>query len=147
MIRVLVANDQKLVRGGWRAILTTAPDIQVIGEARSGKEAVEFALKFRPDVILMDVEMPEMDGLEATRSIHLQDAKIAILMVDMTCEEMTVRQALEYGATGYIAEYDFLKELVPGVRAVREQKNYFSPSIARMLPDWRSGHLPGLEKA
>ncbi len=147
MIRVLVADDQRLARKGWCAILALAPDMEVIGEARSGKEAVELALKLRPDVILMAVEMPELDGLEATRCIHLQDAKIAILMVDMIDEGATVQQALECGASGFVAGYDFLKELVPGVRAVHEQRHYFSPSIAAMLPDWRNGHPPRQEKA
>jgi DNA-binding NarL/FixJ family response regulator len=146
MIRVLVVDDQKLVRKGWCAVLSQAPDIEVVGEARSGKEAAELALKLRPDVILMDDSMPEMDGLEATRQIHLQNDKISIVMVAMTYEEAPVRQALAYGAKGYIAKHEFLNELVPGVRAVRDGSYHFSPSIAKMLPEWRTGHLPETKK-
>ncbi len=135
MIRVLMVDDQKLVRDGWRALLTRTSDIQVVGAARSGKEAVELAINLKPEVILMDVSMPEMDGLEATRQIHLQNGKISVLMVAANYEEATVRQALAYGAKGYIAKHEFLAELVPGVRAVHEGKTYFSPSIAKMLPD------------
>jgi DNA-binding NarL/FixJ family response regulator len=94
----------------------------------------------------MDVRMPEMNGLEATRQIHRQNAKISILMVAMTHDEATVRQALEYGAQGYISKDEFLRELVPGVRAVSEGKKYFSPSIAKMLPDQRDGQPPGTKK-
>jgi DNA-binding NarL/FixJ family response regulator len=147
MIRVLVVDDQKLVRDGWCAVLARTSDIQVVGEAGSGKEAVEQALKLGPDVILMDVRMPVMNGLEATRQIHLQNGKISVLMVAMTFEEAPVRQALAYGAKGYIAKHEFLTALVPGVRAVHEGKHYFSPSIATMLPDWRNGQPPETKKS
>ncbi len=147
MIRVLVVDDQRLVRDGWCALLSQASEMEVVGEARDGKEAVEQALKLRPDVILMDVTMPVMNGLEATRQIHLQNGQISILMVAMTFEQATVKQALAYGAKGYIAKHEFLKELVQGVRAVHEGKSYYSPSIATMLPDWRNGQPPETKKA
>jgi DNA-binding NarL/FixJ family response regulator len=142
MIRVLVVDDQKLVRDGWCAVLARTSHIKVVGEARSSKEAVELALKLVPDVILMDVSMPGMDGLEATRQIQLQNDKISILMVAMAHEEATVRQALESGAKGYVAKHEFLNERVPGVRAVHEGKNYSSPSVAKILAGWRKGHPP-----
>ncbi len=142
----LVGIDRQPVRKGWCAVLLLAPDMRVVGEARSGEEAVELALRLLPDIILMDVSMPEMDGLEATRQIHVQNDKIAILMVDMTCEEATVRQALEDGVQGYIAMHEFSTELVPGVRAVHAGKTYFSPSIAKILPDHRNGQPPRSKK-
>jgi DNA-binding NarL/FixJ family response regulator len=135
VIHVLIADDQKLAREGLKAVLSTARDIAVVGMACDGKETVDLALRLKPDVVLMDIEMPGMNGLQATGEIHRRAPEVAVLIVAWAYDLPLVRQALDNGAKGFVAKNEFAQELIPAVRAVHEGKTYFSASIAKMLSE------------
>jgi DNA-binding NarL/FixJ family response regulator len=131
VIHVLIADDQKLAREGLNALLSTVQDIAVVGMARDGKEAVNLALRLKPDVVLMDIEMPGTNGLQATGEIHRRAEEVAVLIVAWAYDLPLVRQALDNGARGFVAKNEFVQELIPAVRAVREGKTYLAPPSPR----------------
>ena len=147
MIRVLIADDHKLVREGYSALLKKEKDIQIVGEAKDGLEALVLVHRLNPDVVLMDIQMPRLDGLKATRLITAQERCTRVLVVTMSTEKGLVQQALENGAKGYIVKSDTFKELVPAIRAVRENKPYFSASISRWVRDLPVGAFVPKSKA
>ncbi len=114
-IRVLIADDEALLRGGVRMILDAQPDIEVVGEAADGADAVEQARRLRPDVVLMDVRMPDMDGLEATRAIKRDRPLVGVLMVTMHEDPDYLLEALKAGAAGYVLKEADQDELVSAV--------------------------------
>ncbi len=117
MIRVLIADDQRLVREEQHLLLQRATDIEVIGEARDGQEAVVLAGELSPDVITMDIKMPRLDGLAATREI-VKQRQLPILIVAGSWSRELLDTALRNGSKGYVAKPDAYTELVPGVRAL-----------------------------
>jgi DNA-binding NarL/FixJ family response regulator len=135
VIDVLLADDQALVRAGFRALLDAQPDIQVVGEARDGAEAVSMAGELRPDVVLMDVRMPVLDGLSATQRIvadqRLADVKIVILTTFELDEY--VFEALRLGASGFLVKDTEPADLVRGVQAVASGDALLSPGVTRRL--------------
>ena len=135
MIRVLLADDQALVRAGFRALLDAQPDIEVVGEADDGNAALRMAAELRPDVVLMDIRMPGMDGLEATRRIvqdaHLDRTRIVILTTFDVDEY--VFEALRVGASGFLVKDTGPDELLQGVRAVAQGDALLSPGVTRRL--------------
>jgi DNA-binding NarL/FixJ family response regulator len=135
MIRVLLADDQALVRAGFRALLEAEPDIEVVGEAGDGDEAVRLATSLVPDVVLMDIRMPGSDGLEATRRIvsdeRLPEARI-IILTTFGLDEY-VFEALRLGASGFLVKDTEPLDLLRGVRAVAGGDALLSPSITRRL--------------
>jgi DNA-binding NarL/FixJ family response regulator len=135
VIRVLLADDQALVRAGFKALLDAQDDIEVVGEAADGDEAVRLARLERPDVILMDVRMPGLDGLEATRRIatdaHLDGVRVVILTTFELDEY--VFEALRNGASGFLVKDTEPVELLAGVRAVARGDALLSPSVTRRL--------------
>jgi DNA-binding NarL/FixJ family response regulator len=135
MIRVVLADDQVLVRAGFRALLDAQADIEVVGEAGDGKDAVRMAVDLKPDVVLMDIRMPEMDGLEATRRIvqdeHLDRTRIVILTTFDVDEY--VFEALRVGATGFLVKDTEPELLLQGVRAVARGDALLSPRVTRRL--------------
>jgi DNA-binding NarL/FixJ family response regulator len=135
VIHVLIADDQRLAREGLNAVLSTAGDMAVVGIARDGKEAVNETLRLKPDVVLMDIEMPRLNGLQATGEIHRHAPDVAVLIVAWAYDLPLVRQALDNGAKGFVAKNEFAQELIPAVRSVREGKTYFSASIAKLLAE------------
>lgn len=139
VIRVLITDDQPLVRAGLQALLRRDKEIEIVGEARDGQEAVQLAEKLCPDIILMDVKMPNLDGIEATRRIHSENDSSRILMVAMSYDEKSVRRALASGARGYVDKSSMTDELIPAVRAVHGGQRYFSSSVAALFPDLISG--------
>jgi DNA-binding NarL/FixJ family response regulator len=135
MIRVLLADDQALVRAGFRALLDAEPDIEVVGEAGDGAQAVRLAAQTRPDVILMDIRMPGMDGLAATRRIAADPTQAEVRIVILTTFEVDeyVFEALRSGAAGFLVKDTEPVELVRGVRAVAAGDALLSPSVTRRV--------------
>jgi DNA-binding NarL/FixJ family response regulator len=135
MIRVLLADDQKLIRAGFQVLLEAADDIEVVGEAVNGEQAIELARAGHPDVILMDIRMPGIDGLAATRVIATDDTldgtKIVILTTFETDEY--VYQALRAGASGFLVKDAEPEELIRAVRVVHRGEALLSPSVTRRL--------------
>jgi DNA-binding NarL/FixJ family response regulator len=135
MIRVLLADDQALIRAGFRVLLEAAGDIQVVGEAVNGDEAVELAKSARPDVILMDIRMPGTDGLAATSQIAAADALNEVRVVILTTFETDeyVYRALRAGASGFLVKDAEPEELIRAVRVVHRGEALLSPSVTRRL--------------
>jgi DNA-binding NarL/FixJ family response regulator len=133
-VRLVIADDQQLVRAGLRMILEQEPDIEVAGEASDGVEALELARKIRPDVLLMDIRMPRMDGLEATRTL-LAQAGIATRVLILTTFEIDeyVFESIRSGASGFLLKTAPPSELVHAVRVVAAGEALLSPSITRRL--------------
>jgi DNA-binding NarL/FixJ family response regulator len=135
VIRVLLADDQSLVRAGFRVLLETAGDIEVVGEAATGEQAIAQAASTRPDVVLMDIRMPVMDGVEATRRIvtdpRLNDIRVLILTTFETDEY--VFQALRSGASGFVVKDILPADLLTAIRVVASGEALLSPSVTRRL--------------
>jgi DNA-binding NarL/FixJ family response regulator len=132
-IRVLVADDHPVFRRGIRAILGAEPDTELVGEATDGEEAVARALEQRPDVILMDLNMPKITGIEATRQILEVDPNIAILMLTMFEDDDSVFAAMRAGARGYVLKGADGAETLRAIHAVADGEAIFGPTIARRL--------------
>jgi DNA-binding NarL/FixJ family response regulator len=130
-ISVLLVDDHSLVRRGFRRILEDAPDIEVVGEASDGIEAVKLAVQLRPRLIVMDCALPGMSGLDATRRILTKLPETAILMLSMHSEETWVHQAMDAGARGYILKSAVDLELVTAIRRVAEGEVVLDPQISR----------------
>ncbi len=130
VISVLIVDNDPLVREGWRALLERADDIQVVSEGRDGQEAIELATRFDPDIILMDIRMPRMNGLQATGRIVSKEAKTRVVIVTMYDEESLLQQALKQGASGFIAKTDSFGELITAVHAVHNGQKYLSRTIS-----------------
>ncbi len=132
-IRILIADDHAIVRKGIRALLTTEPDIEVIGEAGNGAEAVALALKTSPDVILMDLVMPKVDGIEATRQISEQQPGARILVLTSFAADDKVFPAIKAGALGYLLKDSGPEALVQAIHQVYRGEPSLEPSIARKV--------------
>ena len=134
-IRVVIADDQALVRAGFRVLLDSAPDIEAVGEAANGAEAVAKAQEQRPDVVLMDIRMPVMDGLEATRRIAADELLAGVRVLVLTTFELDeyVFEALAAGASGFLLKNTDPVELLRAVRVVAEGEALLSPSVTRRL--------------
>jgi DNA-binding NarL/FixJ family response regulator len=135
MTRVLLADDQDLVRAGFRALLDAQDDIEVVGEAGDGEEAVQLARRQRPDIVLMDIRMPGVDGLAATRAIADDDRLAGVRIVILTTFELDeyVFEAIRAGASGFIVKHTKPAELLRAVRAVAAGDALLSPSVTRRL--------------
>ncbi|MFG2761241.1 response regulator [Streptomyces wuyuanensis] len=135
MIRVVLADDQALVRAGFRALLDAQPDIEVAGEAADGEEALERVAALRPDVVLMDIRMPPLDGLAATRRITGDAALEGVRVVMLTTFELDeyVFEAIRSGASGFLVKDTEPEELLRAVRAVVEGDALLSPGVTRRL--------------
>lgn len=135
-IRVLIADDHPLIRSGMRTLLGTADDLQVVGEAGSGDEAVAQATKVQPDVIVMDLRMPGINGIEATRRILDTNPHIRILVVTLFEDDDSVFAALRAGARGYVLKEANEEEVLRAIRAVSSGDAIFSATIAQRLIDF-----------
>jgi DNA-binding NarL/FixJ family response regulator len=134
-ITVLIADDQALVRGGLRLIVNTQDDMQVVGEASDGGEAIELARRLRPDVVLMDIRMPHLDGLEATRQLSSDQALAATRLLILTTFDLDayVYEALRAGASGFLLKDAPPEQLVDAIRTVARGDALLAPSITRRL--------------
>ncbi len=132
-IRVLIADDHAMVRQGLRELLDKSEDIEVVGEAADGMEAIAKAKQVKPDVVLMDIAMPHLNGLEATRRLLKEKLKTKVLALTTYDSEQYVRQIILAGASGYILKESSFDELVQAIRAASTDKAYFSPSIAKKI--------------
>jgi DNA-binding NarL/FixJ family response regulator len=143
-IRVLLAEDHILVRQGFRRILEDDPGITVVGEARTGIEAIDQCKELKPDVVVMDLSMPELGGLEATAEILKADPQIKILILSMYSNEAYVRKAFELGAKGYILKNAIEVDLTRAVMALAEGQAYFSPGVSHIvLESMKAGTFQG----
>ena len=132
-IRVLLADDHDILRDGLRALLEMASDIAVVGEARTGREAVAEAERLQPDIVLMDITMPELDGVEACRRIHERSPKVRVLFLTMHEADEYFFRALRAGGAGYIIKRTAAADLLAAVRAVAQGNAFLSPSLAHAL--------------
>jgi DNA-binding NarL/FixJ family response regulator len=130
---ILVADDERLIRGGYRMIVSGAPGLEVIGEAADGVEAVEMARRLRPDVVLMDVRMPRLDGIAATRRIAAFDAPPAVLVVTTFDLDEYVFEALRAGACGFLLKDAREEQLLAALRGAADGVSLFMPSVTRRL--------------
>jgi DNA-binding NarL/FixJ family response regulator len=132
-IRVLVADDQSMVRAGFRMLLSGEPDIEVVSEAGNGLEAVDKATRFRPTVVLMDIRMPELDGLEATRRILAGDDTARVLILTTFDLDEYVYEALRAGASGFVLKDDPPEQLLAAIRIVAAGEALLSPAITKRV--------------
>ncbi|HEX3490480.1 MAG TPA: response regulator transcription factor [Streptosporangiaceae bacterium] len=132
-IRVLVADDQSMVRAGFRMLLTGEPDIEVVAEASNGLEAVALASRLAPAVILMDIRMPEIDGLEATRRILAENSTARIMILTTFGLDEYVYEALRAGASGFVLKDDPAEQLIAAVRTVAAGNALLSPAITKQV--------------
>jgi DNA-binding NarL/FixJ family response regulator len=141
-IRVLVVDDHTIVRDGICALLALAGDIEVAGEAANGSEALQMVKELEPDVVLLDLAMPIMDGLEATRRICKEYPGIRVLILTQHDDKEFVFPVIEAGATGFISKVAVSSELISGIRSVYRGGSYLSPSVAKfIIEDYQHGRV------
>lgn len=134
-IRVLIADDHAVIREGLRALLNLQPDIEVVGEAENGRSALAEVEKLRPDVVVLDVGMPELGGIEAAELVHERRPEVKILMVSAVSDVESVHRALRAGAAGYLTKFSATNEVADAIRRVVAGKRYLSRSIADDVVD------------
>jgi two-component system response regulator NreC len=146
-IRILLADDHAILRRGLRALLEREPDMEVLGEAADGRETIKAVGELQPDVVVLDITMPNLNGIEAARQIQAKGGKTAIIILSMHSDEGYVLRALRAGARGYLLKDAVEGELIQAIRAVAGGKAYFSPEVSKLLvEDYIQGmQLRGIE--
>jgi DNA-binding NarL/FixJ family response regulator len=134
-IRILLADDHQLMRSGLRLLIEQQADLTVVGEAADGREAVALAKSLRPDVAVMDISMPNLNGIEAAHQITQSHAELAVIVLSMHPDESYVLRALKAGAKGYLLKDSAESDLITAVRAVARGKSFFSPAVSKVLLD------------
>ncbi len=134
-VKLVVADDHKIFRQGIKKLLEEESDLQVVGEAANGREAVKKATELKPDVILMDIAMANLNGLEATRQIKKVLPDVKVIMLTMHKNEEYVLQSFQAGASGFILKEGAVEELVSAIRSIHQDKSFLSPSISKTLID------------
>jgi len=132
-IRVLLADDHKLIRAGLVLVVQQQPHLQVVGEADDGRQAVEMVNSLKPDVAVMDIGMPNLNGIEAAQQITQSHPQTAVVMLSMHADEGYVLRALKAGARAYLLKDSATSDLVQAIRAVVEGKSFFSPAVSKVL--------------
>jgi DNA-binding NarL/FixJ family response regulator len=136
--RILLADDHAVVRQGFKMLLSAQPDMEIVGEAANGREAVESAESLRPDVVVMDVAMPELNGIEATRRLAASAPHTRVIALSMHKDSVYVREILRAGARGYLLKDSGAEDLVSAIRAVAKGESYLSPAVSNaVLDDYR----------
>lgn len=133
MIRVLVADDHHLVRQGLRALLQTYPEVEVVGEASTGQEAIELAEKFQPDVVVMDLSMPRLDGVQAATRILSLNLPTQVVIVSMHADTKIIHSLVRSGVKGYLLKDALVDELLLAIRSAQAGKIYLSPTISEAV--------------
>lgn len=147
-IRILLADDHAVLRSGLRALLSLEPDLQVIGEASTGAEAVDLAQRLRPDIIVMDISMPEMDGLAAAKAVQGLGIGCNIVMLTVHAEEAYVFETLQVGASGYVLKSSADRELIDAIRVAHRGEVFLYPSaIRKVLGEYAQGAQRGGRRA
>jgi two-component system response regulator NreC len=134
-LRILLADDHIVMRTGLRALLEHQPNLEVVGETENGRETVALAASLRPDVVVMDVGMPVLNGIEATQMIVTQCATIAVVILSMHADESYVMRALKAGARAYLLKDSAAEDLIGAIRAISQGKSFFSPKVSRILAE------------
>lgn len=134
-IRILIADDHKLMRSGLRLLIEQQPALSVVGEASDGREAVSLATSLRPDVAVVDISMPTLNGIEAAHQITQSHEEIGVIILSMHADEGYVLRALKAGAKGYLLKDSAESDLILAIRAVADGKSFFSPRVSRVLLD------------
>ena len=132
-MRIVVADDHKIVRDGLQSLLEKQPDMEVVGEADNGRTAVSLAQELSPDIVILDIAMPELNGIEATRQLTLKNPKVKVLALSMHSDRRFVAQMFRSGASGYLLKDCAFEELVAAIRAVVTGQTYLSPGITNMM--------------
>ena len=132
-ITVLLADDHRIVREGFRSLLQHESDIEVVGEAETGREAVQLTGELHPAVVVMDIAMPSLNGLEATRQIHQLFPATQVLILSAHGDDAYVEQVIAFGAAGFLLKQTSSDVLAPAIRAVQKGKTFFSPTVAKRL--------------
>lgn len=132
-IRILLADDHTVMRAGLRSLLERQPDLEVAGEAGDGAQTVELAESENPDVVVMDIAMPRLNGIEATRQIAAKRPEIPVVILSMHFDESYVLRALKAGARAYLLKDSAEADLISAIRAVCDGRSYFSPAVSKML--------------
>ncbi len=134
-LRILIADDHELARDGIRSLLEDHPDWEICGEAKDGREAVAFASTLRPDVCLLDIGMPNLNGLDAARQIGAMLAETSILILTVHDSEQMVREVLATGARGFILKSDAGRDLVAAIEALAQHQTFFTSKVSQMMVD------------
>jgi two-component system response regulator NreC len=134
-LRILLADDHIVVRTGLRALLERQRNLEVVGESENGRETVELAASLGPDVVVMDVGMPILNGIEATKTIVTQRPATAVVILSMHADESYVMRALKAGARGYLLKDSAASDLISAIHAVSQNKSFFSPKVSRILAE------------
>ncbi len=138
-IRILLADDHTVVRQGLRRLLEAEPDISVVGEAGTGREAVHLTRKLRPDVVVMDIAMPRLNGLEAARQIARAMPGARVLVLSSYSDDEYIRRLTEIGAAGYLLKQTAAADLIRAVREAKRGRTFFSPAVSRRLLEHSRG--------
>ncbi|MEO3891581.1 response regulator transcription factor [Nonomuraea sp. B5E05] len=139
MIRILLADDEAMIRAGVRAILASDPSLEVVAEAADGRQAVDLAISHRPDVALLDIRMPRLDGLAAAAELRRAAPGVAVVMLTTFGEDDYIAKALDVGAGGFLLKSGDPRELIAGIHAVAEGAAYLSPKVAHRVITQLSG--------
>jgi len=134
-IRIVLADDHTILRNGLRAVLERQADFAVVGEAGNGREAIDVVQRERPDVVILDVAMPILNGIEAARRISAEHPKTAVMILSMHSDEAYILKALRVGARAYLLKDSAESDLIHAIRAVSTGKAFFSPAVSKILAD------------
>jgi DNA-binding NarL/FixJ family response regulator len=134
-IRILLADDHTVMRNGLRLLLERQPDLEIVGEAADGREAVELAAAEKPDVVVMDIAMPHLNGVEAARQIANRSPRTAIVILSMHSDESYVIRSLKAGARAYLLKDSAEADLIAAIHAITVGKSFFSPGVRRLLTE------------